>query len=104
MVGLGVARSIGAVGRWELWLARSIGVASSIIVVGRLSLWLSYGFSEWLGLCGGFVLGCLSPRLCGGFLVRLGLCSGFVVGLLLAVVVGRLWNSIVQHFHRHRVS
>ena len=95
--------SIGAVGRWELWLAGTIGVASLIIVVGRLSLWLSYGFSEWLGLCGGFVLRCLSPRLCGGFLVRLGLCSGFVVGLLLVVVVGRLCNSVVQLFHRHRV-
>ena len=57
--------SICAVGRPELWLAGSIGVASLIIVVGRLSLWLSCGFSEWLGLCGDFVMGCLSPRLCG---------------------------------------
>ena len=36
-------------------------------------------------------------------IVWLGLCSGFVVGLLLVVVVGRLWNSVVQLFHRHRV-
>ena len=102
-MGLGVAGSIGIVGRWELWLAGSIGVASLTIVVGRLSLWLSCGFSEWLGLCSGFVMGCLSPRLCGGFSVWLGLCGGFVVGLLLVVVVVRLWNSVVQLFHRHRV-
>ena len=102
-MGLGVAGSIGTVGRWEQWLAGSIGVASLIIVVGRLSLWLSCGFSEWLGLCSGFVMGCLSPRLCGGFSVWLGLCGGFVVGLLLVVVVVRLWNSVVQLFHRHRV-
>ena len=92
-----MSRSIGAIGSscggfgcWELWLAGSIGVASLIIVMGRLSLWLSCGFSEWLGLCSGFVMGCLSQQLCGGFLVWLGLCGGFVVGLLLVVVMGRL--------------
>ena len=85
-----MAGLIGAVGCWELWLAGLIGVASLIIVMGRLSLWLSRGFSEWLGLCSGFVMGCLSRRLCGGSSVGLGLCGGFVVGLLLVVVMGRL--------------
>ena len=56
-----MAGLISAVGCWELWLAGSIGVASLIIVVGCLSLWLSCGFSKWLGLCSGFVMGCLSP-------------------------------------------
>ena len=32
-------------------------VASLTIIVGRLSPWLCGGFSEWMGLCGGFVMG-----------------------------------------------